>query len=119
MADDLSPLAAALREVWFDQPASDTTGATWERVATAARERLSAAQPAAPAERPTCATCPYWSDYSLILPEDRTDGMGQCRRHAPKYEPDTADDWADTHSDDWCGDHVDMPAWIASRRAAT
>ena len=169
MADELTPLAAALESRWKTmQYGIDYGGATfWEPLATAAREHLSAAppaapteqiadsrlsrlamafrefcetmplgrpsqavldeleryanppKPAAPTERPTCATCPYWSDYAGILPADQTDNMGQCRRRAPKYEPDTADDWDDTNRDDFCGDHPAFPAYIASRRAST
>lgn len=60
------------------------------------------------AERPTCATCPYWQE-----PQDDTYGApdyGQCRRRAYYFPLRKADEW--------CGEHPDMPAWIARRGGA-
>jgi hypothetical protein len=61
MADDLPQLAKSLRTAWFYSPVGTSDDNLWMALATAARERLSAAPPAAPTERPTCATCPYWA----------------------------------------------------------
>ena len=109
MADDLSPLAAALRDADKSAVGGAMTYGDWERFATAAREHLSPAPPAAPTERPTCATCPYWEPPKV----GRTRAEGLCRRFAPREEH------APMLPDEWCGDHPDFPAWIASRRATT
>lgn len=70
------------------------------------------------ADRPTCATCPWWA---------RQDGYdsGQCRRHPPllflnQYPAacQYSQDHPSTDGGHWCGEHPDMPAWIARRGGA-
>jgi hypothetical protein len=92
-------------------------------------------------ERPRCKTCPYWnfdaSDslelFSLKMLEDG--GMvGECRRFPASSGFSPADEWyksdgppipkafAVSHvaqfylvtDGDWCGEHPDFPAYIAS-----
>ena len=117
MADTLSPLAAALREAML---CSQKGGRMmWEDVATAAREHLSAAPPAAPTERPTCATCPYWDDNAF----KDVSAYNACRRNAPRmispptdHHNDWTEDTVHKRGDEWCGDHPAFPAYIASRR---
>ena len=113
MADELTPLAAALRDTylrWIKLP--PPIGLVWPLLEAAVRKHLSAAHPAAPPERPTCATCPYWGG-----PDTKKEGI--CRRRAPNWTTEGREDWAVTTCVDWCGDHPDFPAWIASRRATT
>jgi hypothetical protein len=68
-----------------------------------------------------CKTCPYWDESS----ED--ENRGWCFRHAPKplTHPDESGDnpwpfvsanafFPQTESDDFCGEHPDFPAYIAS-----
>ena len=107
MADRRSPLAQVLYVAFRHSP--ESTPDLWEAMAIAAREHLSAAPPAAPTERPTCATCFPHFDNLGRTPSDR-DQRGTCRRF-PKPEP--------TGPGDSCGEHVDMATWIASRRAPT
>ena len=108
MADDLSPLAAALRSEDRAYLGTYKSAAYWENLATAAREHLNVAPPAAPAERPTCATCPYWGD-----PNEK--GEAICHRRAPNYTAEWRENWGATMAADWCGDHPAFPAWIAAR----
>ena len=110
MADDLSPLAAALRDAWNSAPTLDDR---WMAAATAAREHLSVAPSSAPTERPTCATCPYFSPYIANYTIE-----GSCRRHAPAWpgQVGTKGNWGIVDPRNWCGDHPDFPAWIANRR---
>ena len=75
-------------------------------------------------ERPTCGSCPYWRT-------DRPDNSmieGDCRRNPPQFAAcdrqyrdmrETAwDEWCGTwpgcDSNDFCGEHPDFPAYIAS-----
>lgn len=75
-------------------------------------------------DRPTCETCPFFR--RLHCDEDQ--GVdGSCHRYPPKafgrivfeegeyelagYQPYVSDR-------DWCGEHPDFPAYIASLRAA-
>jgi hypothetical protein len=61
-------------------------------------------------ERPTCNTCPYFDK----IPES---DEGQCRRRAPApqvSDQDFAPFWPKTDFEDWCGEHPDFPAYIAS-----
>jgi DNA-directed RNA polymerase alpha subunit len=85
-------------------------------------------------ERPTCGTCPYWQAC-----EQCGDGEagGTCRRHPPSPPTSlgkseiakTADGayrydshwsecaiWPHVDRVDWCGEHPDFPAWIATRK---
>jgi hypothetical protein len=67
-------------------------------------------------ERPTCGTCPYWTD------EDGE--VGACRRYAPRPKvdnleiSDVGEDavFAFMNHDQWCGEHPDFPAYIAATR---
>ena len=113
MADKMSPLAKLLRTTWFHSPFGTSDENLWSALATAAREHLSPAPPAAPTERPTCATCPYWNS------PQGADGRWPCRRHAPRHIGSQCDDFAITAAEEWCGDHPAFPAYIASRRAPT
>lgn len=74
------------------------------------------------APRPMCKTCIYGNEENGVA------GI-QCRRHAPtavvmqqeiltKAGKYTVSDvsWPVMDGDDWCGEHPDMPAWIASQR---
>lgn len=82
-------------------------------------------------ERPTCATCPYWSMLA------GTSTAGGCRSRSPRIvnammqdsleidELRNADDgvielsataWPVTRGDDWCGDHPDFSDGIAATR---
>jgi hypothetical protein len=106
MADDLSPLAAALRAAWSRGHGTSISATTWEAVATAAREHLRAAPPAPPPERPTCATCPYWR-LDRMAASAAIGDHGECRRHSIG--------WIGRLADKWCGDHPAFPAWIAAR----
>lgn len=90
-------------------------------------------------ERPTCKTCPYWDRDDEF--SDTTDGgrviQAKCRRHAPggssdffeSYEGEAAADdgnvprewtaynlarFSTTEWSEWCGEHPDFPAYIAS-----
>ncbi len=68
-------------------------------------------------ERPTCKTCPYF--YSS---EDEV--SGSCMRYPPVLiEPpihfnDHAWDWPVIESNDFCGEHPDFPAYIASLKTS-
>jgi hypothetical protein len=74
-------------------------------------------------DRPTCETCPYWTD------PDKNE-FGECRVVAPTLTPAELavriyDDtngmeygaWPTTYFDSWCGQHPDFPAYIAARKA--
>jgi hypothetical protein len=66
-------------------------------------------------DRPTCETCPFWDGPDEV-------GLGICRKHAPtpsttRTEPEKSfrfPVWPLTVEDEWCGEHPDFPAWIAS-----
>lgn len=77
-------------------------------------------------QRPTCETCPYWDQFATNL------YVGICRRHAPvavmvslaQTENDDAEINPDptfpcVTAEEWCGEHPDMPEWIARRRIST
>lgn len=76
-------------------------------------------------DRPTCKTCAYFVAHF------GKSARGHCRRFPPttinaeimKHEydhkkpwgqliPDTM--WSETEYDDWCGEHSDFPAYLAS-----
>jgi hypothetical protein len=75
-------------------------------------------------ERPTCKTCPYWSE------EEQEEGL--CRRAAPSpihigMYSDRIDAfpehikpfeqcWPSTYAFDFCGEHPDFPAFLAATR---
>lgn len=83
-------------------------------------------------ERPTCSTCPYWSD--------KPDDPGHCQRFPPIiiermaewYDKRPQDRWSSmlsgldepssshfpvAETDHWCGEHPDFSAYIAARKA--
>jgi hypothetical protein len=66
-------------------------------------------------DRPTCETCPYWREV-----EGQQEG--ECRRHTPTIgeridgiESMVNAEWPYTDYFDWCGEHPDFPACMASR----
>ena len=63
---------------------------------------------AAPTERPTCATCPYWHKTRSKQQAWEVD-LGQCRHRSSHV--------TEKQANEWCGDHPAFPAWIASRKA--
>jgi hypothetical protein len=82
-------------------------------------------------KRPTCKTCPYWHD--LVTEDEGIENwkddevrFGDCRRRAPspvmiyQMPPNPGSDnradlvWLQTLNGDWCGEHPDFPAYIAS-----
>jgi hypothetical protein len=81
-------------------------------------------------ERPTCKTCPYWYN-----PMDHDAGAtehdeGECHRRPPAvhvFAFQTQEDWRVRRETDypsaadfdWCGEHPDFPAWLASRITVT
>jgi hypothetical protein len=97
-------------------------------------------------ERPTCATCPYWTNA-----DDPGEEAGACGRYPPRIVgsivtelasrmlalrgPTSDDDvldsrisaamtavvteWPYTERDAWCGEHPDFPAWLAATRPKT
>jgi hypothetical protein len=77
-------------------------------------------------ERPTCKTCPYWLiedddcnpitlEECLKLPGDTgpDDWYFECKRY-PRKETDEIY----KHGGDFCGEHPDFPAFIASLKPA-
>ena len=76
----------------------------------AAREHLSPAPPAAPAERPTCATCVHRPHEvcQRFPPAAAVPGDPSAMRYFAWVPPDAS-----------CGEHPAFPAYIAGRRAAT
>ncbi len=75
-------------------------------------------------DRPTCKTCPYWSDE--IFHEDPTceASLCACQRTPPQLngkpfnvETETGCDFPYTWDSDWCGEHPDFPEYIASLKA--
>jgi hypothetical protein len=74
-------------------------------------------------ERPTCKTCPYWSiedddgnpitfEQCLKLPGDNIDPdlwYFECKRY-----PCADEEAILKHGFDWCGEHADFSAYIAS-----
>jgi hypothetical protein len=83
--------------------------------------------------RPTCKTCPYW-EYNHGGPDEPDDEaeVGQCHRFPPVFpanEPMVEEamkvvdgfwhGWQpDTMENEWCGEHPDFPAYIASLKDA-
>ena len=57
---------------------------------------------------PTCRTCPFFFCPPLKTRDFRggVNVNGECRR-SPRYH--------DRHSDCWCGEHPDFPAWVVER----
>jgi len=61
----------------------------------------------------TCATCPYWAEYTKH--SEYPGRMGDCRRHSPTMIAVRAEDPRDpadfdslfpySMSDQWCGEH--------------
>lgn len=72
-------------------------------------------------DRPTCRTCPFWDCDQRGEPTDETDAR-QCRRLPPQINQEWADThggnvaWPTTFTYDWCGEHPDFPAYLASLR---
>lgn len=58
--------------------------------------------------RPTCSTCPYWDSTPVDV------GKGSCHRNAPT--PGNSSAWRPTGPDEFCGQHPDFPAYIATIR---
>ena len=69
--------------------------------------------------RPTCETCPFW--------HRKTKDIGECRRHAPPpiaaiwvpnhsavSEGFLSPHWRVTFSNQWCGEHPDIPVFFKS-----
>lgn len=87
-------------------------------------------------DRPTCATCPFFAPCEHCGSDGTTDGV--CRRMPPgspllfgkrefnkvpgvgyvptesRYEPCAV--WPHPDASDWCGEHPDFPAYLASLR---
>lgn len=70
-------------------------------------------------DRPTCETCPYFSQH--VNDCDR----GDCRRTGPLTVRIDGDEgvwfdghWPEVSPDDWCGEHPGFPAFIESTRPA-
>lgn len=75
-------------------------------------------------ERPTCKTCLYWQQLS------ETEHHGECHRGPAKHgqklnllcDPGEVSvlygQWFDQHEDEWCGEHPNFPAYIATRQAS-
>lgn len=74
--------------------------------------------------RPMCYSCVYWESY--LNRDKNSRALGECHRNAPrsmlyviglvqadKYPP-SAVSWPDTLEDEWCGEHPDFPAFVAS-----
>ena len=66
-------------------------------------------------DKPTCKSCPFWDDEkicrryaprqgTLIMPRE----IGELARMTTIFEARS--------SDEWCGDHPEFAAWIASQR---
>jgi len=78
-------------------------------------------------DRPTCKTCPYWNapKHHEYLDEDEPE-RGDCRKYNPVFRPDMSAEmgacqpwdgwWPTTSETQFCGEHPNFPAWIASRR---
>ncbi len=74
-------------------------------------------------ERPTCKTCVFFYD-------DESEERGECHRYPPKVaqtkeqqkESELAgcgifESWfPDVHNSEWCGEHPEFPAYLASER---
>lgn len=71
-------------------------------------------------ERPTCKTCPYWQYCGGET--DLGYRYGWCHRHAPRpviidEEWDKEPEWPWVPDHEWCGEHPDFPAYLASLRS--
>jgi hypothetical protein len=72
-------------------------------------------------ERPTCKSCVYWDCLKV---NDIHEGI--CRRNAPRpeFSPEFSRDGdyevfpviPKTLAEEWCGEHIDFPAWIEAQR---
>ena len=91
-------------------------------------------------DKPTCRTCPFWdlTDAHFDLWDDDPPGVapalqralstertveGECRRFPRSWQGKGVRDeqttaWPFTADYDWCGEHPDFPAWLASRKTA-
>ena len=63
-------------------------------------------------EKPTCGTCVFFRR-----------NYGDCRRHPPVYVSAEGDycgsfRFPETHEYQWCGEHPDFPAYVASTKEA-
>ncbi len=58
-------------------------------------------------DRPRCETCAYWD-------------AGECKRFPPVINMDGkfTYHWPETADVEWCGEHPDFPAYIASLKSA-
>jgi len=74
-------------------------------------------------DRPTCATCPYWSilyeGEHEEMPENPS--LGLCKRYPPTIPDDSGnaanpDNHIATESDGYCGEHPAMAEWIAAQK---
>lgn len=66
-------------------------------------------------DRPTCKTCPYFDSY-----ENGTD-EGECRIGRPiigEVDDKPFGVWPPTYEFEFCGEHPDFPAYIASLKVA-
>ena len=70
-------------------------------------------------EHPTCKTCPYWNnngDAIGVYPDEGE--AGDCQRFPPKPDIENSNRgfFAVTLDWHWCGEHPDLPAYIASMK---
>lgn len=78
-------------------------------------------------DKPTCGTCPYWTDRC----DDGHGAIGSCRRLPPVLVPGMCSVGEDGDIDHWrylstrrpmtdehdfCGEHPSFPAWMAEQR---
>jgi hypothetical protein len=85
-----------------------------------------------PAPRPTCETCPHWLNQETAAGYE-TVQIGECHGHPPVLSPEIATPGQDiedltelwllcrrpvTCGTETCGEHPDMPAWIARLKSA-
>ena len=86
--------------------ASGNVSATVERLVRGATPTIT--------ERPTCATCVYWT----ALPHSPNDAewWRACCASGPQLQgDDLRGQWLETHRDSSCGSHPLFPAYLASR----
>lgn len=66
--------------------------------------------------RPTCATCPHWSQFM-------DDTHGRCRRNPPIVVyaggafGSTGAERPSVAANQYCGERLDFPAWVKATRA--
>ena len=84
-------------------------------------------------KQPMCKTCPYWDDeapdhflhdpWGNDYDSRKEAGFGWCMRHAPRPILVTAEEFGNKQliplnpivtAGDYCGEHPDFPAYIAS-----